>query len=115
MSWIFTIILLSTVSQAVFCHGIDWFALGFILNIITRCLFFARLLGATIKAKNLIVTEGIALGLVIIFNILSKKPNDYLGIIFYILCSAIVCLCMFADDTFWLYVTEDYDEKKDEE
>lgn len=115
MSWVFISIIIFTIIQLVACHGLKWLFLAFLITLIARILFLGRLIGATVKVKSLAIAEAFSAGMLFLFNLLSKSATDWPKLLGYIVISAICCLIMFIDDTFYLYVTEDVSGKDDDD
>jgi hypothetical protein len=97
----------------VICRNVDWIVLTMIISIISRFLFLTRSIGVVIQSKKLMITEGAGLSIMILFNLLSKKPNNYLGILFCVLFTAVVCFLMMVDDAVSLYPIEDEEDTKE--
>ena len=115
MSWVFISIIGITIAQLVICRGLRWMGLCFLITLIARLFFLGRLIGATSKVKSIVIAEGFSVGMLVLFNILSKYPTNWVALVLYALISGICCLIMLIDDTFYLYVTEDVDDTNKEE
>ena len=113
MSLVFISVIVVTIIQVILCHSVRWFLLSFLVSFIARTLFMGRLIGATVKVKALMITEAFSIGMLVLFNILSKSNINYIGLLLYILLSALCCLIMFIDDTFFLYITEDVENQEE--
>ena len=104
MSWIIILLIIDTVIQLFACH----FTLWWIIAVIARILFCLRIVGATIKVKNLAIVEIVALACMFVFNmIFAKESFPWLRLLLFAFFSGISCLLMFLDDILYVYVTED--------
>ena len=104
MSWIIILLIIDTVLQLILCH----FSLWWIIALIVRLLFCLRIVGATLKVKNLAIGEIVAFACMLLFNMLfAKNALPILRLLMFAFFSGISCLLMFLDDILYVYVTED--------
>lgn len=111
MSVIIFLLILCSIAQFVFCH----FSLWVIIVLIDRLLFACRIVGATFKVKSLAICEGVALGAMVLFNMMfASESFPWLRILLFAVFSSLSVLLMYIDDVFYVYVVEDDDEYEEE-
>lgn len=104
MNAIIIAIIVFTILQVVVCK----FSLWWLIALVCRLLFACRIVGATIKVKNLCIGEAVAFGAMFIFNMMfSGDSFPWLKLFLFLLMSAICCFLMFLDDILYVYVIED--------
>lgn len=107
MSWVIVLLIVDTLIQLFVCH----FSLWWIMALIARFLFCLRIVGDTIKVKNLAIVEAVALASMFVFNtVVAKDSFPIIRILLFALMSGISCVLMFLDDILYVYVTEDDEE-----
>lgn len=98
------LILIATILELLICK----FSLWWIIAVIARLLFCLRVVGATFNVKKLCVTEGVAVGCMLIFNMLFHKGAiPWLRVFAFLLFAVFNCVMMFLDDILYVYVIED--------
>lgn len=107
MSVFILLILIATVLQLIVCK----FSLWWIICLITRFLFCLRIIGATFNVKKLCITEGVAIGCMLVFHmVFSKGSIPWLNILLFLIFCVFSCLMMLLDDILYVYVVEDDDD-----
>lgn len=109
MSVIIVLLILTTVAQTVLCH----FSLWILMVIIDRLLFMCRAIGATFKVKSLTICEGVALGAMVLFNMMFAADNfPWIRILLFAVFSIVSVILMYIDDIFYVYVIEDAEDEE---
>lgn len=105
---VFGSIILITILELLVCH----FTLWWLIAVVARFLFCLRLVGATFKIKKLAITEGVALGCMVVFNMVFAKDHvPWLRILCFALFGAICLGIMFFDDLTEVYTSVDEEEE----
>lgn len=104
MNVITVLLILDTILQVVVCH----FSLWWLIVLIARIFFAARLIGAVIKTRKICVAEAVAFGCMLIWHfIFSKGSLPWKRILLFGLFSLFAALLMFLDDLLYVYVIVD--------
>lgn len=104
----FIILGVVTFAELLACH----FTLWWILALIARGLFCLRIVGATFKVKRLVITELVAFGCMLLWNMLfAKEHMPWLRLILFLVCALISCFTMFIDDMYFVHVTLDAEDE----
>lgn len=104
----FIILGVTTVIELFACH----FSLWWILALIVRGLYSLRIVGATFKVKRLAITEMVAFGCMLLWNMLFSKENmPWLRLLLFLGCAVISCITMFIDDMYFVHVTLDAEDE----
>ncbi len=107
MNIIIFFILVFTVIQLIVCH----FSLWWLIGLVCRILFSARIIGATFKQQPLTIAEGIGIAAMFLFHIMFKGDaipwgRDLLFVLFSLLCIGLEYL----DSLLYVYTVEDEDD-----
>lgn len=108
MSVIIALVIIATILQVIFCH----FSLWWIIALICRIAFSMRVIGALFKLKSLMIGEGVAVALMLVYNAVMHKgemPWARMGI--FILITLIVAGLEALDTYMYVYDIEDYEEE----
>ena len=89
------------------CH----FTLWWVIALVARAMFSLRLLGAVFKIKTLAITEGVALGCMLVWNmIFAKSSMPWLRIIMFAIFGLVCVGIMIIDDITEVYVSVDEED-----
>lgn len=107
MNIIIFLLLADTVVQLLVCH----FSLWWFIALICRILFCCRIIGATFKVRKLIVGEGVAFGIMLVWSMLFNGGSfPIMRVLLFLLMSLISVCLMLVDDLLYVYVIEDADD-----
>lgn len=105
--FIFGTIAVLTLIEMFVCH----FTLWWVIAVIARLLFSLRLVGAVFKVKSLAITEGIAFGCMLVWNMLFAKDDmPWIRILLFLGFGLLCVGIMFIDDMTQVYVSIDEEE-----
>lgn len=108
MSAIIILVIIATLAQVILCH----FSLWWIIAVICRVAFCMRVIGALFKVRSLAIGEGVAVALMVVYNMVVHKgalPWGRMGI--FLLISLIVLGLELLDTYMYVYDVEDYEEE----
>ena len=80
--------------------------------LISRVIFFSRVIGLQVKVKNLIITEIVGYCSMLLCNVMSKSAFDWRGIVLSTLALGLSALIMYYDEQFMVYGDEVYMEEE---
>lgn len=104
---VFGTIALVTIIELFVCH----FTLWWVIALAARLMFSLRLVGATIKIKTLAIMEAIALGSMLVWNMIFAKDSlPWFRIIMFALFGLICVGIMFIDDMTEIYTSVDEED-----
>lgn len=107
MTIFIALLIITTVAQTILCH----LSLSLLISILMRILFSCRMIGASFKVKKLAIGEGLAIGGMLLWNILFHGDSmPWLRILLYIVFSGLSLGIMFLDDLLYVYSIEDVEE-----
>lgn len=110
MNMIMFLIIALSVGQLLVCK----FTLYWIIAVICRIIFMARVIGAQVKLRNLAIGEVVAFVLMVLVNMLFNKDNvPWLRILEYLAFSLVTVGLEALDGLLYVYLVED--EEPDEE
>lgn len=108
MNAIIILLIIDTIIQLIVCH----FSLWWLIALICRLLFCCRIIGATFKVKKLAIGECVAVGLMLVFDMMfSGDGMPWVRIGLYLLFTLIAIVLMYLDDILYVYVIEDEEEQ----
>lgn len=100
-------VILVTILQLVVCH----FSLWWILAVITRVMFLARIVGVTVDVKKLAIAEGAFFGIRVVYNlVMHGDAMPWLSLGFNLLFILIIIGLEFLDTVLYVYLIEDDDD-----
>ena len=106
MTWIIICLWIMCLLQLIFCN----FSLWWLISLVCNLLFTCRIVGATFKVKNLAIADGVAVGAMLIFNMMfSGEAFPWKRFLLFTLFTLISVGVMFIDEIFYVYVIEDED------
>ena len=107
MNAIIVLLIIDTVAQLLVCHVSLWW----LICLVCRLLFGARIIGATLKVKKLAIAEGVAFGSMLLFNMLFAGDGmPWVRLIAFAIFSLIAIGLEYLDDILYVYIIEDDDD-----
>lgn len=107
MNAIIFFLLIDTIAQLLLCR----FSLWWLVSLICRLLFCARIIGVLLKVKKLVIAEAFNFGAMFLYNALFHKNSmPWMSILAYLLMSLIAVGLEYLDDLLYVYTIEDVED-----
>lgn len=107
MNAIMFFVMFFTVVQFFVCK----FSLWWIIAVIIRLLFLARIMGVTINVKKLAIAEGVVFGIRVLYNlVMHSKAIPWISLGFNLVFILVIIGLEFLDTILYVYLIEDEED-----